>query len=284
MEISFLLSSVAGTWLDETFRAFDHAILQFFRDLHESAGGFFDPFFKFITLLGDEGIALIIFAVVLLFFKKTRRAGLSAVIAIIIGAIITNLILKNVIDRLRPYDSSEQYYQWFVEVFNSGLSDKSFPSGHATATFALVTALFLAGDRRYSWLGFIFGILMAISRVYLVVHYPTDVIAGMIVGIISGICGYYSVSAIYKQVEKHDNKFTNNLLTLDIISLFRYIKLKCVKRNVTVDDVPCISMIEEVNHKELEVVENKDINVDNIKSIESIDIEKNEPKQDNIIS
>ena len=268
MEISFLLSSIAGTWLDETFRAFDHSILQFFRELHLSAGAFFDPFFKFITFLGEAGIPLIIFAVILLSFRKTRRAGLAGLVAILIGAIITNLILKNVIDRARPYDSSDIYYQWFVEVFNSGLSDKSFPSGHATATFALVTALFLACDKRYSWLGFVFGILMAISRIYLVVHYPTDVIAGAIVGITAGICGYYSVSAIYKQIQKHDNKFTNGFLNLDIISLFNHIKSKCMKKSVTVDesesDETGISMKEEVEHIGLDIVENNDNSADNI--------------------
>ncbi len=230
MNILNILSSSAGIWLDETFRAFDHAILQAFRDLHESAGVFFDPFFKFITYLGDEGIAIIIFALMLVCFNKTRRAGVSAGVAILIGIIITNLILKNVVDRARPYNSSDEYYRWFVEVFNSGLSDKSFPSGHATAAFALVTALFLVGDKRYSWLGFIFGSLMCISRIYLVVHYPTDVIAGALVGIISGIGGYFITSAIYKKINKHDNRFTNVFLTYDAFSVINSIKAKYNKK------------------------------------------------------
>ncbi len=266
MNFTMLISSTAGVWLDETFRAFDYAILEFFRSWHVRAGGFFDPFFKFITFFGEAGIPLIIFSMILLCFKKSRFSGLSAIVAIFIGAVITNLILKNLIDRSRPYDSSDVYMQWFVEVFNSGLSDKSFPSGHVTATFAMVTALFLAGDKRYSWLGFIFGLLMAMSRVYLVVHYPTDVIAGMIVGAIAGICGYFIVSAVYKQINKRENKFTYAFLNTDAITLFNHVRKKISKKSSVEDetilniDCEIIEIDDDSNNSECE----KDIDMENV--------------------
>ncbi len=68
-------------------------------------------------------------------------------------------------------------------------SDKSFPSGHTTAAFASMTAVFLVGDKRWSWTAYIFAFTMGIARIYLCVHFPSDVLGGMIVGVIGGITG-----------------------------------------------------------------------------------------------
>ena len=63
------------------------------------------------------------------------------------------------------------------------------PSGHTTAAFATMTAVFMVGDKRVSWTAYIFAILMGLARIYLVVHFPSDVVAGIIVGIIAGVLG-----------------------------------------------------------------------------------------------
>ena len=65
----------------------------------------------------------------------------------------------------------------------------SFPSGHTNAAFAAMVPLFILGDKRKSWLALVFGVLMGISRIYLVVHYPTDVIGGLITGTLAGMIG-----------------------------------------------------------------------------------------------
>lgn len=215
-----LLSSFAG-WLDTTFYTFDNTLLTAFRELHLSAGGFFDSFFRAISFLGNSGWAMIVVAVILLLFCRTRKAGLTAGVALIIGMIITNLLLKNLVMRTRPYDADPTYFIWFSEVFGERLSDNSFPSGHTTATFALVTALFLSFDKRYSWTGYLFGILMGISRIYLCVHYPTDVIVGAVVGITAGIISYYIVKWLYNVICSYNNAFTRFWRNEDLLTLWK---------------------------------------------------------------
>jgi len=186
--------SAAAIWLNTFFAAFDWNITSAIHKLYEIGGAFFSPFFDFISFLGKDGIILIVLSILLMFFKPTRRYGTAMLIGLAVGALITNCVLKVLIARARPYaDQSGPYYQLWQLVGQRTESDKSFPSGHTTAAFASMTALFLTGDRRISWTAFIFAFLMAVSRIYLVVHYPSDVLAGIIVGIIGGVVGYILV-------------------------------------------------------------------------------------------
>ena len=98
--------------------------------------------------------------------------------------------MKILIARSRPYaDESSIFYQLWLLVGQNVESDKSFPSGHTTAAFASMTAVFLVGDKRWSWTAYIFAFTMGIARIYLCVHFPSDVLGGMIVGVIGGIAG-----------------------------------------------------------------------------------------------
>ena len=108
-------------------------------------------------------------------------------LGVTIGAIFTNLCLKVFIARPRPYaDESSLFHQLWLLVGQNIESDKSFPSGHTTAAFATMTPAFILGKPRVKWAAVIFAVLMGIARIYLVVHYPSDVLAGMIVGIFAG--------------------------------------------------------------------------------------------------
>ena len=122
----------------------------------------------------------------LLLFKKTRRAGVCVLLAILLGFIFTNLLLKNIIDRARPYVASEEYCEFWQFVNGVKESEKSFPSGHATVSCAAMTAVFFSFNKKVSWLAFLVALLMGFTRVYIVVHYLTDVIAGFIVGAVAG--------------------------------------------------------------------------------------------------
>ena len=188
----------AAIWINNSFAVFDQSVAVFIHRLYETGGGFFTPFFEFISELGHDGIPLIIISLILMLFRKTRKYGTAMLIGLAIGALITNCCLKILIARARPYSdetkaffNTDLYQRLWLTVGQNVESDKSFPSGHTTAAFASMTALFLSGNRKISWTAFIFAVLMAIARIYLVVHFASDVIAGIIVGIIAGIIGYY---------------------------------------------------------------------------------------------
>ena len=200
--------TAVASWLNSTFADFDLAIFFFFFRLHDSAaGGFLDVFFNAITTLGHDGIALIIISLILMLFKKTRKAGSAMLAGIIVGAIFTNLTIKPLVSRPRPYTHLDSpVYQWWLNAGAQVESDRSFPSGHTTSAMAMVTGLFCVTNKKISWLAFLFAIFMGMSRIYLCVHYPTDVIGGLIIGAIGGIIGGLLVNWFYKHDEHKLNK------------------------------------------------------------------------------
>lgn len=189
--------SSAALWLNSVFAGFDASIAVLVHTLYELGGAFFTPFFEFVSFLGDGGIFLIVLSIIFMLFKKTRRYGAAILLSIGIGALITNLWLKPWICRPRPYTNEGSIFHelWLVMGQHSE-SDKSFPSGHTTAAFSAMTAVFLVGNRRISWTAFIFGILMGISRIYLAVHYASDVLGGIVVGLAAGSIGYFICTKI----------------------------------------------------------------------------------------
>lgn len=190
-------TSAAAMWINSVFESFDLNITLAIHNVFYPIKAFSSPFFDFISLMGKGGIFLIVLSVVLIYFKKTRRIGTAMLLAVSIGFLFTNCCLKLLIARARPYtDESSIYYQLWLLVGQRTESDNSFPSGHTTAAFDTMTALFLAGRKRTSWMGFIFAFLMAIARIYLVVHFPSDCLAGMIVGIIAGCIGAFITSKL----------------------------------------------------------------------------------------
>ena len=180
--------NTAAIWINNFFASFDQSMVVFIHKLYELAGGFFTPFFEFISELGHGGIPLIIIALILMVFRKTRKYGTAMLIGIAIGALITNCCLKILIARSRPYTdetkaffNTDLYQRLWLTVGQNVESDKSFPSGHTTAAFASMTPLFLIGNKKISWTAFVFAFLMAIARIYLVVHFASDVLAGILV-------------------------------------------------------------------------------------------------------
>lgn len=179
--------TASALWINQTFAAFDTGITTAVHKLYDLAGGFFTPFFELVSLFWKAGIFLILLSLALLIYKPTRRFGTAMLLGVTIGAIFTNLCLKVFIARPRPYaDESSLFHQLWLLVGQNIESDKSFPSGHTTAAFATMTPAFILGKPKVKWAAVIFAVLMGIARIYLVVHYPSDVLAGMIVGIFAG--------------------------------------------------------------------------------------------------
>lgn len=158
---------------------------------------FLDEFFRIITKIGDHGIIPIILALILILFPKTRKTGIAMGIAMALGGIIGNLFLKNVVGRIRPYEVVQG-----IELLIPTLSDFSFPSGHTLVCFEAATVLFIKEKRFIGIFAMILATFVAFSRLYLFVHYPTDVIAGVILGITFGLIGCYTVDKISEKMRK----------------------------------------------------------------------------------
>lgn len=173
---------------------FEIGILDFIRDTF--ACSFLDTVMPIISLFGDKGIFWIAVAVLLIIFKKTRKTGISMGAALLIGVIVGNLILKNVVARIRPYDLNTE-----ITLLVSALSDYSFPSGHTLASFEAATVL-LIRDKRLGIPALVLAILIALSRLYLYVHYPTDVLAGAVLGTAIGFFACFLVNSAYNKLHK----------------------------------------------------------------------------------
>lgn len=152
-----------------------------------------DKILAFITSLGNAGIIWIVLAIVLLILPKTRKTGIIVAAALLMDLILCNLILKNLVARVRPYDVNTA-----IAILIKKPLDFSFPSGHTAASFAAMTALFLAKMKKAWSAALVLAVLIAFSRLYFYVHYPTDVLGGAVVGILSGIIGYTIVEKIDK--------------------------------------------------------------------------------------
>ena len=154
--------------------------------------GFLDAVMPLITLLGDAGIFWILCSVVMILIPKTRKTGLSMGISLLIGLLVCNVTLKPLVGRIRPYDYQMQHFQKEIILLVEGLHDYSFPSGHTIASFEAATAL-LIGNKKLGIPAMILAVLIAFSRLYLYVHYPTDVLASIVLGIGIAFLGTFLV-------------------------------------------------------------------------------------------
>ena len=168
-----------------------------FRD---SCGKFFTPIFKVITLSGNFGAIFIVLSVLFLIFKRTRRLGVVSLLALGFGMLFTNIILKPVVARPRPFaDETSEFYALWKSAGALAESGFSFPSGHTTASTAFCTALFFCLNKKYSWLLFLIPLVMGLTRIYFMVHYFTDVLGGLAVGFVAGLISYLIISLIIKK-------------------------------------------------------------------------------------
>jgi len=142
---------------------------------------FLDTVMPAITLLGDAGIFWIALAVALLLFPKTRRVGLGMAFALLMGLLLCNLMLKPLCQRPRPYDYQYEVFGKLIPLIIERQHDFSFPSGHTIASFEAAGVIAL-NNKRWGIAALVLACLIAFSRLYLYVHYPTDVLASIVLG------------------------------------------------------------------------------------------------------
>lgn len=175
-----------------------------------------DAVMCFITRLGDGGVIWIVLAVILLLIpeksyrsvpvwpfgsnteksckhsisgwlsgRDTRRTGIILLAALCVDIILCNGVLKNLFCRIRPCDVNTS-----IQLLIARPDDFSFPSGHTAASFAAVAALYFSGEKSLWKLALVPASLIAFSRMYLYVHYPTDILGGILIGCVAGYAGY----------------------------------------------------------------------------------------------
>ena len=166
--------------------SFDLPILDWIQAHLQS--GLMDTIMPIITLFGDAGIFWMICATLLLFTRKHRRTGLGVWFALAIGLLVCNIILKPAVGRIRPYDFQEEHFKIVIDLLIDKQHDFSFPSGHTIASFEACTVLLL-NSKLMGIPALILAIAIAFSRLYLYVHYPTDVIFSLFAGILFGLIG-----------------------------------------------------------------------------------------------
>lgn len=160
----------------------EFAVLDFIQKYLRTPAG--DVLMTFITSLGNGGGLWLILGGVLLIQKKHRKTAVLLFLALGIELIICNVWLKNAFAVPRPCDLNPD-----VQLLIPKPQEYSFPSGHTGASFAAVCALFLGKERRW-YLAVIPAVMIAFSRMYLYVHFPSDILGGIIVGVGSGYLAY----------------------------------------------------------------------------------------------
>ena len=152
-----------------------------------------DAWMPRITFLGDHGWFWVVLAIALMLYKPWRRIGLTIGVALLLSLFVANLWLKPLVGRIRPYDVNP-----LAELLILAPKDFSFPSGHSQASFAAAFALF-CHQKKAGAAALGLATLIAFSRLYLYVHYPSDVLCGMVIGIALGWAAYLGVEKFSKK-------------------------------------------------------------------------------------
>lgn len=156
----------------------DKEILYFIQEFLRSE--FLNKVFSFITSLGNGGFIWVTTSIILLISKKTRKAGVLSICSLLLCYVTNDLIIKKLVARERPFNQ----FSDVIPLIKKPV-DFSFPSGHSASSFASAGILFRYLDKKYGILAIVFATLIAFSRLYLGVHFPSDVIAGVIIGLIN---------------------------------------------------------------------------------------------------
>ena len=149
---------------------------------------FLDTLMPVITLLGDAGIFWMVVAAALLLFKRTRRVGLGMGFAMLAGLLLCNLTLKPLCQRPRPYDYQLDVFNKLIPLLIERQHDFSFPSGHTIASFEAAGVIWL-NNKKWGFGALVLACLIAFSRLYLYVHYPTDVLVSVALGLVLAFVG-----------------------------------------------------------------------------------------------
>lgn len=172
----------------------EFAILDFIQNLRNP---FMDSIMCAVTRLGDLGAVWVLLSLALCAVPKTRKVGIALAAALAMNFILCNGIIKNLVCRIRPYKINEA-----IKLLIDAPNDYSFPSGHTAAAFSAVLSLYHSGMKKLSVVALPLAVLIAFSRLYLYVHYPSDVLGGIVLGSICGLLG----NKVYELLSNFNDK------------------------------------------------------------------------------
>ena len=175
-----------------TILNFDWKILDLIQGIRSE---FLDNMMMFLTSLGNYGAIWIFTGVLFLSFAKTRKTGIAMAFALLAVLISGNMVLKPLIARLRPFMTDET-----IMLLIKAPEDFSFPSGHTYSAIAAATVIFKY-YKKAGVIAYLVAILIGFSRMYLMVHFPTDIIGGIVLGVLCGLTGILITEKIYKMIE-----------------------------------------------------------------------------------
>ena len=178
----------------ESLLRLDGNILLFIQDMIRNP--FLDPIMKIITSLGNAGILWIIATILLLIPKRTRKVGVISACALLASLLVNNILLKNLVARVRPYYAVEGLTPIVTKP-----SEFSFPSGHAAISFASGGVFYRKLPRKYGVPAVVMAGLISLSRLYVGVHYPTDVLMGILSGTGCSYLGEWAATRLWTQKE-----------------------------------------------------------------------------------
>ena len=169
--------------------------------IQENLRGVMDAFWVFVTHLGDEGYLWIALGILLLCFKKTRTVGIAVLLSLLVDMIVVNWTLKDLVARPRPFQVNDAIQTLIQRPRNF----TSFPSGHTSGSFSAAFALCRGVPKKFGIPVLVLAGLISISRLYVGVHYPTDVLGGVVVGFLCSACAYYIIRIVRWKIEENRN-------------------------------------------------------------------------------
>ena len=175
----------------------DWAILNWIAETFQCQ--FLDSFMPIFTAICNHGEIWILIGLILLLPKKYRIYGIILLIGLLMSLLICNMGLKHLVMRPRPSWLNPEYI-----LLIANPTDYSFPSGHTTSSFVAATILTLT-NRKFGYWAIPLAILLAFSRLYLYVHFPSDILAGVIIGTAIGLVTFFVMRKIFR-------RFCNNCL------------------------------------------------------------------------
>ena len=201
----------------------DALFMEFVHGLCVSTGGFFTPFFRLISLLGEKSWIFVLISLILCFNKKTRWVGATALFAIFLGWIVSNFGFKPTIMRLRPYTANNLYQNYWEMAGAYPETNYSMPSGHVLGCAAFFISLYISSRKEarqlISTIGIIVVMLMALSRMYFMHHYFSDCVVGVLLAVLVSFISKGLIRVIHKFLKSNEDiGLFNFILNFDLFS------------------------------------------------------------------